>query len=86
MVEKTMTQTQTRVEIDVALRKANLTSEEEKVVRMRHGIRMAPDGELTAHTLVSVEASAQIAAIEQKAIAHSRRQQAVIARLRQIDG
>ncbi len=85
-MSKTTTQTQTRVEVDVALRQANLTSEEEKVLRMRYGIGMATDGQIQAHTAVNADVQAQIAAIEQKAIGHVRRQQAVIDRLRRIDG
>jgi DNA-directed RNA polymerase sigma subunit (sigma70/sigma32) len=85
-VSKTTTQTKTRIEVDVALRQANLTSEEEKVLRMRYGIGMAPEGQIEARTAINAEAQAQIAAIELKAIGHVRRQQAVINRLRRIDG
>ena len=85
-MSKTTTQTRTRVEVDVAIRQANLTSEEEKVLRMRHGIGMAADAQIVAHTAVNADAQAQIAAIEQRAIGHVRRQQAVIDRLRRIDG
>ena len=91
-VSKTTTQTKTRtevaktrIEVDVAVRQANLTSEEEKVLRMHYGIGIAPDAELQAHAAVA-DTQTQIAAIEQKAIAHARRQQAVIERLRRIDG
>jgi hypothetical protein len=84
-VSKTTTQTKTRIEVDVAVRQANLTSEEEKVLRMRYGIGIAMDAQLQAHTAVA-DVQSQIAAIEQKAIAHARRQQAVIDRLRRIDG
>ena len=85
-MSKTTTQTKTRIEVDVALRQANLTSEEEKVLRMRYGIGMAADAQIEAHTAVNADVQAQIAAIEQKAISHVRRQQAVIDRLRRIDG
>ncbi len=85
-MSKTTTQTKTRVEVDVALRQANLTSEEEKVLRMHYGIGMAADGQIEAHAAVTTDAQAQIAAIEQKAVANARRQQAVIDRLRRIDG
>ena len=85
-MSKTTTQTQTRTEVDVALRQANLTSEEEKVLRMRYGIGMAMEGQLQAHTAVTTDVQAQILAIEHKALAHARRQQAVIDRLRRIDG
>ncbi len=85
-MSKTTTQTKTRIEVDVALRQADLTSQEEKVLRMRYGIGMAADGQIQAHTAVNADVEAQIAAIEQKAIGHVRRQQAVIDRLRRIDG
>ena len=85
-MSKTTTQTKTRIEVDVALRQANLTSEEEKVLRMHYGIGLAADGQIEAHAAANADVQAQIAAIEQKVIGHVRRQQAVIDRLRRIDG
>lgn len=84
-MSKTTTQVTTRVEVDVALRQAQLTSEEEKVLRMRYGMGMAPDALLQAHTAVTTDAAAQIEALEKKALAHVQRQRAVIDRLRRID-
>lgn len=84
IVKKTTTQTITKVEVDVAIRHANLTSEEEKLLRMRYGIALAPDAALAVHT-ASVAGLAQMEAIEKKAVEHARRQNAVIERLRRMD-
>lgn len=82
---KTTTQTVTKVEVDVAIRRAELTNQEEKVLRMLHGIPMAHEAELQTHAGVTAQTRAQLEALEHKAVDALRRQRAVIDRLRKID-
>ena len=84
IVKKTTTQTITKTEVNVAIAHANLTSEEEKVLRMRYGIALEPDAALATHA-TTAQGLAQLEAIEKKALLHARRQHAVIERLRRID-
>lgn len=66
---QTRTATQTRVTTDRSLQRAGLTDLEEKVVRMRHGLQLAPDAELSFRGQEIVETRAALAAIEARAIA-----------------
>lgn len=65
----TRTATQTRVTTERSLQRLGLTDVEEKVVRMRHGLALAPDAELEFRGQEVAESRAALAAIEARAIA-----------------
>lgn len=84
---RTRTVIRTRTAFDEALRTAELTAQEEQVLRMRYGISADPSAPLPF--VDEDEATrAQLAAIEQKVIAHLRghvdasRRDAIIDRLK----
>lgn len=64
----TLTTVRTRTEADVALRQARLTSEEEKVLRMKYGIPLDMAVALEAPGL-QTEARATLESLEQRALA-----------------
>ena len=70
-VSKTRTTTviRTRTEADVALRNARLSSEEEKVLRMRYGIAHDEVAPLQSHEVSQPEVAAQLAELEQRTVA-----------------
>lgn len=68
-MSKTQTTTRTRVEVDVALRQARLTSEEEKVLRMRYGIPIDAAAPLESQAEAATPAvRAELMALEQRAV------------------
>jgi len=94
-VRKTKTQVsvQTRTQADVALRSAGLYAEEEKVLRMRYGIPMDLQATLEMRGQDHDETRAQLAQLEQRALAavtapqpgvDSDRRAAIIERLRKM--
>ncbi len=62
---RTNTQTSTRNKVDVW---SQLTAEEERVVRMRHGIGLRPDEKLELKGQEHAETRAQLARMEQQAM------------------
>ena len=87
---RTSTVIRTRTEADVALRQAQLSSEEEKVLRMRYGIAMDASAPLQGHEPSQPEVAAQLAAMEQRNLAQltdrvdATRRAAIIERLRRM--
>ncbi|MEY3015176.1 MAG: hypothetical protein RIT45_3911 [Pseudomonadota bacterium] len=65
---RTRTATQTRVTTERSLQQLGLTDVEEKVVRMRHGLALAPDAELEFRGQEIAETRAALAAIEARAL------------------
>lgn len=66
----TQTVTSSR-ELVEALKHANLTHEEELVIRMRHGIAESGDAELTFRGTENPEMAARLAFIESNAMQHA---------------
>lgn len=88
---KTETLVRTRTEFDRALRQANLSAEEENVLRMRYGVAAADDMELSFRGAEQPELAAQLAEMEQKALAMLQNQRvddgrraSIIARMKRI--
>ncbi len=81
--------TRERVLTETRIREAGLTALQEKVVRMRAGMAVAPEHQLEQHP-ASAETLKRIEAIEHEAVARlqgsedARRKQAIIAQLREL--
>ncbi|MBI5609069.1 MAG: hypothetical protein HY902_09325 [Deltaproteobacteria bacterium] len=93
---KTETLVRTRTEFDRALRQANLSAEEENVLRMRYGV-VAPDDTVLSFRGTDLagagqpELAAQLAEMEQRALAMLQNQRvddgrraSIIARMKRI--
>lgn len=63
---KTQTVVRTRVELDQALRRAQLTAEEENVLRMRYGVPLDPTAPLELRGQAQPEVRAQLALLEKQ--------------------
>ncbi len=88
---KTETLVRTRTEFDRALRTANLSAEEENVLRMRYGVTAQDDMVLSFRGDDQPEVAAQLADLEQKALAMLQNQKvddgrraSIIARMKRI--
>jgi hypothetical protein len=70
-VTKTRTRetTRTRVATDRSLSPFGLTDTEEKVVRMRHGLTLAPDAEMEFRDMQGGLAAEELRAIEARVVA-----------------
>lgn len=85
---RTRTVIRTRSAFDEALRHANLTAQEEQVLRMRYGISADLHAPLAYADADDAALHAQLSAIEQKVLAHLRgsvdagRREAIIDRLK----
>ena len=67
---RTTTVIRTRTEADVALRQAGLSSEQEKVLRMRYGIPLDEAVALQRHEAAQPEVAAQLREMEQRNWSH----------------
>lgn len=82
------TEVRTKAAFDVALRQADLSAQEENVLRMRHGIAAPGDAVLAMRGLDRPETREALVEIEARALAavegqvDSARLQAIIARMR----
>lgn len=74
---KTQVLVQTRADFEVALRTADLDSEEEKVLRMRYGIGLDPAAALEQRGQAQDETRQILAQMEQRAVAGVQAQAAV---------
>ncbi len=88
---KTETLVRTRAEFDRALRQANLSAEEENVLRMRYGVAAPDDAVLSFRGAEQPEVAAQLAEMEQRALAMLQNQRvddgrraSIIARMKRI--
>ena len=85
---RTRTVIRTKTAFDQALRQANLTAQEEQVLRMRYGISAEPGAPLPFADADDAALHAQLSAIENKVIAHLKgqvdavRREAIIDRLK----
>ena len=87
---KTTVEVRTKVEADIALRRAGLTAEEEQVLRMRYGIGIDPAAPLEMRGDDNAEARARLEAITVRALTavqaevDTAKRDAIIERLRRM--
>lgn len=88
---KTETLVRTRTEFDRALRQVDLSAEEENVLRMRYGVVAPDDTVLSFRGAERPELAAQLAEMEQRALAMLQNQRvddgrraSIIARMKRI--
>lgn len=65
---RTRVQTHQEIATETRIRTAGLSDLEEKVLRMRHGLALAPDAVLEQRQISSHEARDRVAAVEQRAV------------------
>ena len=82
--------TRERVDVQTQLRHAQLSDLEEQVVRMRHGLALAPEAALEQRQMPTAEVRQRVAEIERQAVGQLlndkdlRRKQAIIDQLRDL--